>query len=82
MGRKINFFQSVDDEGDMTGPTDEPIQDATLLSAAANNYTDKRLSDDERRKQQINEFLILLATCNTVVVSSHSHNSAGVSNSR
>lgn len=42
------------------------------LTAVANNYSHVRMSEKDKRR--VNEFLILLATCNTVVVSSHSHN--------
>lgn len=53
-------------------PDTERVYDTSVLSAAANNYSDTTLTSEMRN--DINEFLTVLATCNTVVVSSHSHN--------
>ena len=47
----------------------------SVLTDIANNYTSSPAEEmSEEDNSKINEFLILLATCNTVVVSSHSHN--------
>lgn len=62
---------------DETDMNDELHLDTSSLSAAANCYDDDSLSDEMR--DEIKEFLLLLVTCNTVVVSSHSHNASNVS---
>lgn len=52
----------------------------SALTSVANNYSDDDLQMSDEQKSRVNEFLVLLATCNTVVVSSHSHTISMVCN--
>ncbi|XP_067949362.1 phospholipid-transporting ATPase VA-like isoform X2 [Watersipora subatra] len=64
---------TTDEETHMViDPMFADAHDTSVLTAVANNYSDVQLSSEA--KSEVSEFLVLLATCNTVVVSSHSHN--------
>ena len=66
----------VDDETQLShDPVFTSSHGTSVLTDVANNYTSSPAEEmSEEDNSKINEFLILLATCNTVVVSSHSHN--------
>lgn len=70
------FLSLLDDETQLShDPLFATSHGTSVLTAVANNYTSSPAAEiSEEDGTRICEFLILLATCNTVVVSAHSHN--------
>lgn len=75
---QLSSVSDAASETDGAQATADPVTDETkstsVLTSVANGYTDEGEELTDEQKAKINEFLLLLATCNTVVVSSHSHN--------